>query len=58
MSGSMVVVTGPTSALNAALLDAAQGAPQDLGGYYRPDTALADAAMRPSATLNAIIESI
>jgi isocitrate dehydrogenase len=39
-------------------LDAAQGAPVDIGGYYRPDDALATAAMRPSAALNAIIDSI
>ena len=38
-------------------LDAAQGAPQDLGGYYMRDFARAEAAMRPSATLNAIIGS-
>jgi len=36
-------------------LDAAQGAPVDLGGYYRPDAAKRNAAMRPSPTLNAII---
>mgnify|MGYP002623758661 CR=1 FL=1 len=41
-----------------AELDAAQGAPQELGGYYRPDPDRAAAAMRPSATLNAIIDSI
>ncbi len=28
----------------------------DIGGYYFPDPALAVAAMRPSATLNAIID--
>lgn len=39
-------------------LIAAQGAPQDIGGYYFPDDALASAAMRPSATLNGIIDSI
>ncbi len=39
-------------------LNAAQGAPQDIGGYYRPDTAAAEAAMRPSATLNKIVDSI
>jgi len=39
------------------LLDA-QGSPQDLGGYYMPDSNLAAAAMRPSATLNAIIDGI
>ncbi|MCG8370024.1 MAG: NADP-dependent isocitrate dehydrogenase [Proteobacteria bacterium] len=36
----------------------AQGSPVDIGGYYRPDDALATAAMRPSATLNAIIDAI
>jgi len=39
-------------------LDAAQGAPVDIGGYYLPDDDLASQAMRPSATLNAIIGSI
>ena len=33
-------------------LNAVQGAPVDLGGYYQPDPAKAGAAMRPSATLN------
>ncbi len=33
-----------------------QGGPVDIGGYYRPDPAKADAEMRPSATLNAILE--
>ena len=36
---------------------AAQGKPQDVGGYYHPDDAKASKAMRPSATLNAIIDS-
>ncbi len=31
---------------------AAQGSPVDIGGYYLPDTAEADAVMRPSATFN------
>jgi isocitrate dehydrogenase len=35
-----------------------QGSPVDVGGYFRPDPVLADKAMRPSATLNAIIDSI
>ncbi len=38
-----------------AEIDATQGKPVDLGGYYRPDMAKLSAAMRPSATLNAII---
>ena len=33
-----------------------QGAPADLGGYYRPDSQLADQVMRPSATFNAALE--
>ncbi len=32
-----------------------QGGPVDIGGYYHPDVAKADAAMRPSETLNAIL---
>jgi len=37
---------------------AVQGDAVDIGGYFQPDEALASAAMRPSATLNAIIDSI
>ena len=37
-------------------LIAVQGQAVDLGGYYRPDAAKAAAAMRPSATLNALID--
>ncbi len=37
---------------------AAQGSPVDIGGYYLPDDNLAEKAMRPSATLNAIIENM
>lgn len=36
----------------------AQGRSQELGGYYMPDPALAGAAMRPSPTLNAIIDGV
>ncbi|WP_028375718.1 NADP-dependent isocitrate dehydrogenase [Leeuwenhoekiella sp. MAR_2009_132] len=35
----------------------AQGSPVDLGGYYFPDEDKSEKAMRPSATLNAIINS-
>jgi isocitrate dehydrogenase len=38
-------------AINAELLGV-QGTPADIGGYYRPDAAKADAVMRPSSTLN------
>jgi len=36
----------------------AQGKPQDIGGYYQPDPVKTEKAMRPSATLNAIIDAI
>ncbi|WP_293778477.1 NADP-dependent isocitrate dehydrogenase [uncultured Oxalicibacterium sp.] len=41
-----------------AELKAAQGKAVDIGGYYHPDAAKTAAAMRPSATLNSIIDSI
>ncbi|MBA1432382.1 MAG: NADP-dependent isocitrate dehydrogenase [Epsilonproteobacteria bacterium] len=41
-----------------AELAAAEGKAQDIGGYFRPDDAKAEKAMRPSATLNAIIDAI
>jgi isocitrate dehydrogenase len=36
----------------------AQGKPQDTGGYFLTDPAKTEKAMRPSATLNAIINAI
>jgi len=39
-------------------LIAAQGKPVDMGGYYHPDDAKTEKAMRPSATLNAIVDAI
>ncbi|GEM50843.1 isocitrate dehydrogenase, NADP-dependent [Empedobacter brevis NBRC 14943 = ATCC 43319] len=36
----------------------AQGQPQDIGGYYKADFVKTTAAMRPSATLNAIVDGI
>jgi monomeric isocitrate dehydrogenase len=41
-----------------AKLIAAQGKPVDLGGYYPPDPEKAARAMRPSPTLNAIVDAI
>ena len=35
-----------------------EGKAQDIGGYYHPDDKKAQAAMRPSATLNKIVDSI
>jgi len=43
--------------INDELL-AAQGKPVDMGGYYRPDAVKTAAAMRPSPTLNAIIDAL
>ncbi|WP_159913415.1 NADP-dependent isocitrate dehydrogenase [Pantoea sp. 18069] len=40
-----------------AELLAVQGKPVDIGGYYQPDLAKLDAAMRPSSTLNAALAS-
>jgi isocitrate dehydrogenase len=36
-------------------LNAAQGSPIDIGGYYQPDPAKVTAAMRPSPTFNSIL---
>ena len=39
-------------------MNAAQGQSVDIGGYYKPDDELAGSAMRPSTTLNDIINAI
>ena len=39
-------------------LNDAQGQPVDIGGYYHPNDEMSAKAMRPSATLNAIVDSI
>ena len=41
-----------------AELNAVQGSPVDIGGYYHPDEAKVAAVMRPSATLNAVIDAL
>ena len=41
-----------------AELNDAQGVSMDVGGYYMPNDDLASAAMRPSATLNGIIDAV
>lgn len=38
-------------------LNAAQGEPADIGGYYRPNKEKLASVMRPSATLNGIIDA-
>jgi isocitrate dehydrogenase len=42
-------------AVIVAELNGVQGKPVDIGGYYQPDTAKLERAMRPSATLNAAL---
>jgi isocitrate dehydrogenase len=39
-------------------LNGVQGRPTDLGGYYHPDPARTAAVMRPSATLNAVVDGM
>jgi isocitrate dehydrogenase len=39
-------------------LNAVQGSPADIGGYYRPDPAKAAAVMRPSATFNEAVATL
>ena len=39
-------------------LNRVQGSPVDIGGYYRPDVALATKAMRPSETFNATLAAL
>ena len=41
-----------------AELLASAGSPADIGGYYKPDDAKAEIIMRPSATLNGIIDPL
>lgn len=39
-------------------LNAVQGKPVNIGGYYKPDETLTSKAMRPSATFNSILEKL
>ncbi|MCD9563782.1 NADP-dependent isocitrate dehydrogenase [Tenacibaculum maritimum] len=39
-------------------LNKIQGTPVNIGGYYEPNNELADSAMRPNSTLNAILSNI
>ncbi|MBM6402868.1 NADP-dependent isocitrate dehydrogenase [Phycicoccus sp. CSK15P-2] len=46
-----------TDAIESELVGV-QGKPADIGGYYRPDEAKAASVMRPSRTLNGIIDPL
>ncbi|SDG11334.1 NADP-dependent isocitrate dehydrogenase [Epilithonimonas hungarica] len=50
-------LTENESKINEELIGA-QGKPQEIDGYYRPDFDKTDKAMRPSATLNEIVNGI
>ena len=50
-------LSGNEGAILSELNDA-QGKEVNIGGYYQPNGELADKAMRPSATLNGIIDAI
>jgi isocitrate dehydrogenase len=55
--GIAQALTDASADISKELL-AAQGKPQDIGGYYQPDPAKREAAMRPSTTLNQIIDQL
>ena len=50
-------LTADEEAIVAELL-AVQGSPTDIGGYYRPDDALAETVMRPSSTFNEVLATL
>jgi isocitrate dehydrogenase len=50
-------LTANEDKINSELLHA-QGKPVNIGGYYKPNEALTNTAMRPSETLNQIVSSI
>jgi isocitrate dehydrogenase len=58
LAGHFAPVAAELAANEATIvseLNGAQGRAVDVGGYYRPDPKRASEAMRPSATLNAIV---
>jgi isocitrate dehydrogenase len=56
--GSVAAELERNQAKIVAELIGVQGKPVDIGGYYHPDPKLTAKAMRPSATLNAILAAI
>ncbi len=54
--GPIATALADNEAKIVAELAAVQGKPIDIGGYYQPDPVRTAAAMRPSATLNKIID--
>jgi len=61
LAAKFAPIAAALTANEAAIVDelnAVQGDPVDIGGYYSPDEELVTAAMRPSATFNGIIDAI
>jgi isocitrate dehydrogenase len=56
-AGAAAELAANEAKINDELIGA-QGKPVDMGGYYHPDDRLTSAAMRPSATFNAIIDAL
>lgn len=56
--GKVASAMSEAEAAIVAELNGAQGSPVEINGYYKPDPELVSAAMRPSHTLNAIIDAI
>ncbi len=61
IAARFAALAGRLAANEAAIvaeLAAVQGSPVDIGGYYRPDPQRTADAMRPSATLNAVLAAL
>lgn len=61
LKATFASVAGQLSSAEDAIvaeLNGVQGSAVDVGGYFQPDESKATAAMRPSATFNAIIDAI
>ena len=61
LAARFVPVAGQLAANEAAIVDelnSVQGVAVDIGGYYAPDFALAEEAMRPSKTFNALLAAV
>ncbi|MCL4108842.1 UNVERIFIED_CONTAM: hypothetical protein GTU68_050466 [Idotea baltica] len=56
--GSLAEALSNNEATIVEELVSVQGQAMDIGGYYQPDEAKTESAMRPSATLNAALEAI
>ncbi len=56
--GPVAAALGEAEQTIAGELLAVQGSPAEIGGYYHPDETLTANVMRPSATLNRIVDSL